>query len=177
MSPCWNAKHVNKNIETMYMSMATKSFGQARKRPQTTQKSLRVTQYLTEKFENIIWMWYSSSAPSDNACKIDWRKRKSKRKCQSNCLVRKWKHSKNIPAELWNCRWHHLWSIIFSRRIRLDACGSRILRSNDNANVSILLHGVAVVHRSFDFHLTYSVQPVDGWSHGSSNKRKIIINI
>lgn len=52
--------------------------------------------------------------------------------------------------------------------IRLDEFGSSILRSNDRASVSILLHGVNVIHELSLFHLTNSVHPVVGSSHGNS---------
>lgn len=52
--------------------------------------------------------------------------------------------------------------------MRLVEFGSSILRSNDKASVSNLLHGVSVIHELSLFHLTNSLQPVVGSSHGNS---------
>lgn len=71
----------------------------------------------------------------------------------------------NIPLILTS---HHLCSIIWPTVMRLVEFGSSILRSNDKAIVSNLLHGVIVIHELSFFHLTNSLQPVVGSSHGNS---------
>lgn len=72
-----------------------------------------------------------------------------------------------------NLMLHHLCSMICLTVIRLSGFVSSILRSNDKASVSNLLHGVIVIHELSLFHLTNSAQPVVGSSHGSSVNAKI----